>query len=1190
MKSKISKIWRLGLSLVLVSMLAITFVPTVAADPGEIDCAEWTEIDGPSLEEDANVGPMCMTSTGVIFKAVEYYDEDEDDWFWKVMRSEDGYDWDDTEFDLAPNYPSEDEWIDAICCSTNYENDETFYVGTSADEPEDQATVYRCRRAGDAEPVALIPIIDSYGDEAENIFDLDCMYDGDDNWLLASCDNDIFALRDKPTPGMWIDMELATDGEWCLALCARWAPDYDDSSMMWAVVQADIDDTTGELVTDDDDYAVVTSTIAPGQWGQVIGNAFLWINEGMDEELEIDEDGFADMAFKDDYTSDVEDSVPEVIVAVGNDSGYEGNLHLVEGVPAPEESLATPLWPCGIGNGVDMRSVDVRGESGEAVIIAGANNPADAVGEWDEEDCGNLIYLSSDSGDSWESILKQPTGEERCRVLMAPGPFDLEEGVAYCGTWGEESAICTSVDGGLSWNGTGNIDTTIDEILDLALHPDFCNTPKMFMLTYSDEHDTYSLWRTLNGNDEEPDWERVLCAYQTGDEEDSPTPGNLNGIIWLVEIAWDDSAVYIHGEDADGDRCIWKSTDNGLLWGSKRAVKSDARIYDWQVPERTDIYAATGEGFMKSLNSGLSWRTTDTCTESLNSIDLAPGFEENDYLAVGSMNGGAYISDSAGDDFGDRHGPAELAPLTGGRVWVIFDSQFAEEDADGEWLIYLGNDDVDDPYVVGEIDDTDIEDVECLEDDAEEDCFYAATSGMCVSPNDTFYAMSGLGEVMVDSWVEVSGSFLMEGTESTSLGIGWLYDAELFNIVEGTGCLTCGDFMDGEVAHIESTALTARPGTWYPTDNYTEGYITIVGDNSGAKGTVEFADNVSIISGPGFNWGEIVVPPMSPMWWTSDLIIDVRTDIDPVGAGETVARLLLHEDDSLWQWEDPLMDDDIAGAQGLWCATCDDNTFMWTAVGDELWSFKDTLSVPVELVYPDCGAALETSYEATLEWEELDCAEEYTINYENGVSEDVVVDNGDNTRETVSPLDPGETYDWKVRVTDPLLSRWSEDCSFTTALGEPQWSPPLISPECGSIDIPLSPTFNWGQAKNATGYRLVIADNYDFTSPIVDMVLPTTAYQYTEEFEYLSTYYWKVQAQRNTDAVSAWSDTFVFTTMAEPQPPTPPIEVEEVTPEIVVEIPAPVQITPAYIWAVIGIGAALVIVVIVLIVRTRRVV
>jgi hypothetical protein len=40
MKSKISKIWRLGLSLVLVCMLAITFVPTVVADPGVIDCAE----------------------------------------------------------------------------------------------------------------------------------------------------------------------------------------------------------------------------------------------------------------------------------------------------------------------------------------------------------------------------------------------------------------------------------------------------------------------------------------------------------------------------------------------------------------------------------------------------------------------------------------------------------------------------------------------------------------------------------------------------------------------------------------------------------------------------------------------------------------------------------------------------------------------------------------------------------------------------------------------------------------------------------------------------------------------------------------------------------------------------------------------------------------------------------------------
>jgi len=50
--------------------------------------------------------------------------------------------------------------------------------------------------------------------------------------------------------------------------------------------------------------------------------------------------------------------------------------------------------------------------------------------------------------------------------------------------------------------------------------------------------------------------------------------------------------------------------------------------------------------------------------------------------------------------------------------------------------------------------------------------------------------------------------------------------------------------------------------------------------------------------------------------------------------------------------------------------------------------------------------------------------------------------------------------------------------------------------------------------------------------------------------------------------------------MAEPVEPTPPVVIEPT--------PPPAQIAPAYIWGIIGIGAILVIVVIALIVRTRR--
>jgi hypothetical protein len=110
-----------------------------------------------------------------------------------------------------------------------------------------------------------------------------------------------------------------------------------------------------------------------------------------------------------------------------------------------------------------------------------------------------------------------------------------------------------------------------------------------------------------------------------------------------------------------------------------------------------------------------------------------------------------------------------------------------------------------------------------------------------------------------------------------------------------------------------------------------------------------------------------------------------------------------------------------------------------------------------------------------------------------------------------------------------------------------------------------------------------------------------------------NTYYWKVRVD-NSDAgmeqKGIYSDVWSFTIEAAPeaappvtikQEPAPVIEPKVTLPEIKVEVPpptkveippappAPAPITPGWIYAIIAIGAVLVIAVIVLIVRTRRV-
>ncbi|GAH77466.1 unnamed protein product, partial [marine sediment metagenome] len=112
--------------------------------------------------------------------------------------------------------------------------------------------------------------------------------------------------------------------------------------------------------------------------------------------------------------------------------------------------------------------------------------------------------------------------------------------------------------------------------------------------------------------------------------------------------------------------------------------------------------------------------------------------------------------------------------------------------------------------------------------------------------------------------------------------------------------------------------------------------------------------------------------------------------------------------------------------------------------------------------------------------------------------------------------------------------------------------------------------------------------------------LVVTSYAYVTELPYSTAYYWKVKAVSGLEAEGdleegAWASG-VFITKAEPEEEAPPIEVIEQPPvviEPIVEVITPAAtttlITPAWIYVIIGVGAVLVIALLVLIVRTRRV-
>jgi len=182
----------------------------------------------------------------------------------------------------------------------------------------------------------------------------------------------------------------------------------------------------------------------------------------------------------------------------------------------------------------------------------------------------------------------------------------------------------------------------------------------------------------------------------------------------------------------------------------------------------------------------------------------------------------------------------------------------------------------------------------------------------------------------------------------------------------------------------------------------------------------------------------------------------------------------------------------------------------------------------------------------------------------------------------------GATYQWHVRVADAesgewLHSPWSDTWSFTVAAGKTT-GVRLIAPENGITGIPTTGVpFSWSSTSNATSYDLILSANSDLSSPIASAELTGTAYTYTGPLDHSIPYYWQVRSWKNGNILST-SDIGVFTTTPEPAVVTEP----SAPPPTVLNLPSAQRITPTWIYAVIGVSAALVAVVIVLIVRRRR--
>jgi hypothetical protein len=193
-------------------------------------------------------------------------------------------------------------------------------------------------------------------------------------------------------------------------------------------------------------------------------------------------------------------------------------------------------------------------------------------------------------------------------------------------------------------------------------------------------------------------------------------------------------------------------------------------------------------------------------------------------------------------------------------------------------------------------------------------------------------------------------------------------------------------------------------------------------------------------------------------------------------------------------------------------------------------------------------------------------------------------------------LQPNHTYQWRVRAAHTASGQaydgvWSDPRTITIQSGgsvqQAYAGVVVLGPTGGATNLdPNLVGFAWASVSGATEYTITVATDATLTKTVSGTPAKVTgsAYQATG-LAYGTTYFWAVQVTQPTVGIQTIS---TFTTMAKPVAQATGTAAVQPVQTIVVN-PTGSAETPVYIWAVIAIGAILVIAVIILIVRTRRV-
>jgi len=754
----------------------------------------------------------------------------------------------------------------------------------------------------------------------------------------------------------------------------------------------------------------------------------------------------------------------------------------------------------------------------------------------------------------------------------------------------------------------------------------------------------FTHWRSMPGDFEDiNDWvvydgSTIYCATDGGFYGTSrfgpATTAEMVGGDDLVSIALqpgfdpddEDNQVIVVGNDDGG---LFVSTDKGENWGTEFATDGGADVYvafDAEFVSNGLIYYATEDSLVgQALVVGNAVSTASALTtELLDSNDAAAAAESFDGIIVAPDNALYVIGDNleeVEDSFFVANGTIDIA----GENQQVgeWSSIQVMSDATGEVATLEFSDFIDiemiygGPFFHNEVLVV-VGDSLMFHDYSDEVWGDIQVQGLSSGATGYFEIDDGDYDAEPDlgDWWDAGETYHNETVSITSASL--YADVNSGTIEFDNVELGGGDWIDGEMLDVIDWYLQADGS----------GHLGDDDDGVEVEGAAE--DDWIDLDEDGVDWdGSFDADEyVDVTGW--DLVVTEVEDNYYTSADSAMYRLLLHEVDNVWE------DAPNPDMWGFWYSQ--GTNILWTAINvsgdDSLEAFEDFLSGMVQgATAAEVNASPSTDTKSVkVSWTNLKGAGEYEIAVYDGTT---LVDTefytvpstavaGTTLSKTISGLDYATDYDIFVRVSVdmPYMSRWSASASVVTA-----WyvlPPDPEVPDQGLQGAPLLPSFVWEAASGAVSYDLQLSISPAFTSTIVDTNITVTGYTCTVELAYDLDHYWRVRSVAADGTKSAWCTIQNFHTRLEPieqlppvtivPPPTPtiilptpqvtvvPQDITVVPPDITVNLPTPTittisstiempeEVTPIYIWVIVAIGALLTIAVIVLIIRTRRVV